>query len=399
VEVAIEGLLKLGSEESRVQLETYMLSLEIEKVSGMLPAADAGGRRYMKRGGGEITKRAFSWLMSKIMATRDGAAAAAPETTEALKQLGTELAKVPTAARKSVDAAAAKAVLSAVPVASTLGSLAPAAVGLAGASYLSNHPSLVVGVGDLAARISLSMGSMMGALGPQWPKFIAEMKSVGVIAGNAVATAAYTVADRPYLIAAIAYVLLAEYAKTTESKTVYKLIATSTKEIASKMQSAAATASSALAKGAADRLQSGVKEGQVFVSDVNSVVSAQINAFYGWLNTNPALKDLGDEIKKAIAERERIAIEQAYKTARDKRAEGRATAALAAAAQKEAAEALGAVAPFAPGSSGNEGAASPVATGGRRLTSRRRRRAAYLPRQTRRSSFGRRRGYSRRRRE
>jgi hypothetical protein len=42
--------------------------------------------------------------------------------------------------------------------------------------------------------------------------------------------------------------------------------------------------------------------------------------------------------------------------------------------------------------------AAAAATAGRRSTSRRRRRAAYLPRQTRRSSFGRRRGYSRRQR-
>lgn len=395
-EEAIAALLDLSDEKGRVQLEAYMLSLQIERVSGALPPAD-GGRRRSMRGGGPVANAAFKWLMGKINSAKNmvvgSAAAGAPDTTAAFGELVTALSAAPEEARKSVDTAAATAVRTTIPAARGLGSLAPAAVGLAGASYLSNHPSLVVGVGDLAARMSLSLGKNLGALGPQWPQFIAEMKSVGVIAGRAVATAAYTVADRPYLIAAIAYVLLAEYAKTTPSKSVYGLLVKSSTDLAANMKSIAKTAASG-AKTTAAAAASGVKS---IAEDVGNVLTEKtMRDFYVWLDQRhiPAYDDLvslRDDIQTAIADRTKAAAAAALVTAREGRLAARA-AKVAAAAEASA------VAPVAPGP-GNAAELGMAGQGGRRLTSRRRRRAAYLPRQTRRSSSGRRRGYSRRRRE
>lgn len=404
---AIAALLDLGGDKGRIQLELYMLSLEIEGVSGALgrlPPSGGGGRRHLKRGGGEIANRAYKWLMSTIGGAAGAAMAAsvaAPETTAALVELGTALAATPDAARAAADAAAAKAIRTAIPAARTLGSFATAGVGLAGASYLFNHPSLVVGIGDIATRIAVTIGGASGALGPNWATFIHEGTAIGRMVLNASGNAAITIASRPYLIAAISYVLLAEYAKT-KNKSVYQLISDSSKAVGSKMVTVAKSAAS---KGvsavgtAASAAASGVG---AFGADVGSVVSATLDDFNKWLEQGPnhaALVKLGQVTKEAIAERAKAAAEETFQTARAARAKARELK--KAVAERDAAISS-AVAPMAQGPPG-EGAAEQGAVGmqqgqGRRLTSRRRRRAAYLPKQTRRSSSGRRRGYSRRQR-
>ena len=410
-EEAIAALLDLSDEKGRVQLEAYMLSLEIERVSGALPPA-GGGRRSRMRGGGPVANAAFKWLMGKINSAKDmvvgSAAAGAPDTTAAFAELAQALGAAPEGARKSVDATAARAVRATIPAVSTLGSLAPAAVGLAGASYLSNHPSLVVGVGDLAARMSLSLGTNLGALGPQWPQFISEMKSIGGLVRGAVATAAITIADRPYLIAAISYVLLSEYAKTTPSGSAYGLLVKSSRDLVDNMKSLAGRAASGVKTMAASTASSATS----LAGDIGNVLSEQtMKGFYEWLDQHhiPAYDDLTSlrgDIQKAIAERTRAAAEAALMTAREGRVKAREAKAAAAA---EASAVASAVAPQAPGPPG-EGAAEQGAAGqgsvgmqqggqGRRLTSRRRRHRVSVPRRTRRSSSGRRRGGSRRRRE
>lgn len=408
-EEAIYALLDLGDDKGRVQLEAYMLSLEIERVSGALgrlPPSVEGGRRHLKHGGGEIANRAYKWLMSTIGAGAGAAmvaSVAAPETTAALVELGTALAATPDAARSAADAAAAKAIRTAIPAAQTLGSFATAGVGLAGASYLFNHPSLVVGVGDIATRIAVTIGGASGALGPNWATFIHEGTAIGKMVLNASGNAAITIASRPYLIAAISYVLLAEYAKT-KNKSVYQLISDSSKAVGSRMVNATKDIASRVASSAKAAASSTASDAIALGEDVKSVVSATLDDFNKWLEQGPnhaALVKLGQVTKTAIAERARVAAEETFKTARAERAARRA--AVAAAEQRDAAIAS-AVAPLAPG--GEEARAMEEARGppqgqggqGRRLTSRRRRRAS-APRRTRRSSFGRRQGGSRRRRE
>jgi len=418
-EEAIAALLDLSDEKGRVQLELYMLSLEIEGVSsalGRLPPAGGGGRRRIVRGGGVIADKAYKWLMSTIWAGTGAAMAAsvaAPDTTAALVELGTALVATPDAARSTADAAAAKAIRSAIPAARAIGSFATAGVGLAGASYLFNHPSLVVGVGDIATRIAIAFGGASGALGPSWSVFMAEGSAIGRMIVKASGNATITIASRPYLIAAISYVLLAEYARSN-GKTPSQLIIDSSKEVGSRMMtvakgaagkgvSAVRTAASAAAS-AASAAASGVG---AFGADVGSVLSATlIDDFNTWLEQRhilgyDALIELGQVTKKAIAERAAAATEETFKTARAARAEARE---LKKAVEARNAALDGAVAPQAPGPPG-EGAAEQGSagmqqeTGGRRLTSRRRRHRVSGPRRTRRSSSGRRRGGSRRRRE
>jgi hypothetical protein len=415
---AIAALLDLGGDKGRIQLELYMLSLEIEEVSGALgrlPPSGGGGRRRLKRGGGEIANKAYRWLMSTIGGGAGAvmaASVAVPDTAAALVELGTALLDTPDKARATADAATAKAIRSAIPAARAIGSFATAGVGLAGASYLFNHPSLVVGVGDIATRIAIAFGGASGALGPNWATFIKEGTAIGQMVLSASGNAAITIASRPYLIAAISYVLLAEYARH-KGKSVRDIISDSSKAVGSRMISVAKSAAS---KGmsAVDKAASAVKATAssaasgvgAFGADVGSVLSATlIDDFNTWLEQRripgyDALIELGQVTKQAIAERAKAAAEETFQTARAARAKARELK--KAVAERDAAIAS-AVAPMAQGPPG-EGAAEQGAVGmqqgqGRRLTSRRRRRAAYLPRQTRRSSSGRRRGYSRRRRE
>jgi hypothetical protein len=363
----------LSGEKSRAQLEAYCMALELEAAVGALPPADddmkEGGRRRRMRGGGPVANAAFKWLWGKISASATAVKgmAAATDTGAALGEVLTAAATVPARAAKKVDVAAAKGVRAVAPVVDTVVNAAPKVAGLIGLSYVYSHPSLAVGIADLAARLAARVTDAAGGFGPSWKTLYAEILASAGIAAGAAKDLGLLAADRPYVAATIAWILLDQYAKSKGTNAL-ALLTTTGNTIAAAAKNAAGSAAEAAA-GAG--------------SDFVNVVNVQWNEFHVWMESRPAITDslkaLSAEIQSKMKEK--------------------AKAAAAPAAAEEAK--VGAIAPLASGSSGNEGAPSPMpsgATGGRRLTSRRLRRSS-APRRTRRSSSGRRRGYSRRRRE
>ena len=363
----------LSGEKSRAELEAYCMALELEAAVGALPPADdmgEGGRRRRMHGGGPVANAAFKWLWGKIKdsATAVKGMAAATDTGAALGEVLTAAASIPSRAVKGIDAAAAKGVRTVAPAVDTVVNAAPKVAGLIGMSYVYSHPSLAVGIADLAARVTARVTDAAGGFGPSWMSLYKELAASAGIAAGAAKDLGLLAANRPYVAATIAWILLDQYAKSKGTNAL-ALLTTTGNTIAAAAKNAAGSAAAAAA-GAG--------------SDFVNVVDVQWNLFHAWMESR-------EDIVKALGEL-RTEIQSKMKE------KAKAAAALGPAAAAEEAK-VGAIAPLAPGPSGNEGAASPVATGGRRLTSRRRRRAAYLPRQTRRSSSGRRRGYSRRRRE
>ena len=355
----------LSSEKSRAQLEAYVLSLEIEEALGALPPADmdidGGRRRRRMRGGGPIANKAFAWLWGKISGTVKPMGDA--ETAKALGDVLTAASAQPAAAVAAVDRSAAAAIRSAIPVVQGVSAAAPAALVALGTNYLRAHPSLVVAVADYASKMAVKVGDNFGLLGPSWGTAISEFKDVANITVRAAKEGALIVADRPYVAAYIAYLLLAQYAK-------YK--GTSITELLKTTGNAVAGAALGSATGVASAASG-------LASDVASVSAAQYAEFEQWLNQRPdvdaSLKELGAKVKTEL--------------------KAKADAAKAKAKEEEQkAVDMGAVAPQASGPGDD---ANPIQAG-RRSTSRRYRRASG-PRRTRRSSSGRRQGYSRRRRE
>jgi len=359
---AARGLVGLSSEKSRAQLEVYLLSLELEEPQGALaPAMDMeGGRRRRRfRGGGEVAKKAFSWLWGTISGTLKpvGESLAASDTAAALGKVLEAAKSQPKAMVVAADKAAAAAVSSAIPVAQGLSAAAPIAAFAVGRSYLLSHPSLAVSIADYASRMAITVGDNLGVLGPSWGVFIAEFKSATGIALDAAKNAGTVVSQRPYVALYIAYLLLKQYA--THKKTTVKDLLTDTgKKVATAALSAGTAAVGAVG---------------AFGTDFVSVVVAQNDEFEAWLNT----RDDVDESIKALGRQVKSELKQKAEAAK----------ATAAAEEEKAEEEIGDESPRS-----GTGAAG----GRRRLTSRRLRRAAYLPRRTRRSSSGRRRGYSRR---
>ena len=346
------------------------MALELEAAVGALPPADDmenGGRRRRMRGGGPVANAAFKWLWGKISASAKVAAAqaAATDTSAALGEVLTAASTVPSRAVKGIDAAAAKGVRAVAPVVDTVVNAAPKVAGLIGLSYVYSHPSLAVGIADLAARLAARVTDAAGGFGPSWKTLYAEISASAGIAAGAATDLGLLAANRPYVAATIAWILLDQYAKSKGTNAM-AVLTTTGNTIAAAAKGAAGSAAAAAA-GAG--------------SDFANVVDVQWNEFHVWMEARPAI---AESLKALNAE---------IKTEMKKKAN---------AVKKEAAVAeeakVGAIAPIAPGSSGNEGAPSPMAQGGRRLTSRRLRRSSG-PRRTRRSSSGRRRGNSRRRRE
>lgn len=371
------SMMSLRSEKSRAELEAYCMALELEAAVGALPPADEmseGGRRRRMRGGGPVANAAFKWLWGKISASAAAVAgmAVTTDTGTALSEVLTAAQTIPVRAAKGVDAAAAKGVRAVAPVVDTVVNAAPKVAGLIGLSYVYSHPSLAVGIADVAARLAARVTDAAGGFGPSWKTLYAEiLASAGIAAGAAKDLGSLAV-NRPYVAATIAWILLDQYAKSKGTNAMAILTTTGNK-IASAAKDATVSAAAAAA-GAG--------------SDFVNVVNVQWNEFHVWMDSRP---ELVDSLKALSAE---------IKTEMTKKAK---------AVKKDAAVAeeakVGAIAPMVPGSSGNEGAASPMAqagpagSGGRRLTSRRRRHRVSGPRRTRRSSSGRRRGGSRRRRE
>lgn len=365
---AARGLVGLSSEKSRAQLEAYLLSLELEEATGALaPAMDMeGGRRRRRlRGGGEVANKAFSWLWGTISGTLKpvGESLAASDTAAALGKVLEAAKSQPKAMVVAADKAAAAAVSSAIPVVQGLSAAAPIAAFAVGRSYLLSHPSLAVSIADYASRMAITVGDNVGVLGPSWGVFIAEFKSATGIALNAAKNAGTVVSQRPYVALYIAYLLLKQYA--THKKTTVKDLLTDTgKKVANAALSAGTAAVGAVG---------------AFGTDFVSVVDAQYAEFEAWLNTRPdvdeSIKALGRQVKSELKQKA-----EAAKTS-------------AAAEEEKAEEEIGDESPRS-----GTGAAG----GRRRLTSRHLRthpRRASGPRRTRRSSSGRRRGYSRRMRE
>ena len=364
---AARGLVGLSSEKSRAQLEAYLLSLELEEATGALAPAsmdmEGGRRRRRFRGGGEVAKKAFSWLWGTISGTLKpvGESLAASDTAAALGKVLEAAKSQPKAMVVAADKAAAAAVSSAIPVVQGLSAAAPIAAFAVGRSYLLSHPSLAVSIADYASRMAITVGDNVGVLGPSWGVFIAEFKSATGIALDAAKNAGTVVSQRPYVALYIAYLLLKQYA--THKKTTVKDLLTDTgKKVAN-----AALGAGTAAVGAVG----------AFGTDFVSVVVAQNDEFEAWLNTRPdvdeSIKALGRQVKNELKQK------------------AEAAKATAAAEEEKAEEEIGDESPRA----------GTGATGGRRrrLTSRHLRthpRRASGPRRTRRSSSGRRRGYSRR---
>ena len=370
-EPAAMSMMSLRSEKSRAELEAYCMALELEAAVGALPPADEmpeGGRRRRMRGGGPVANAAFKWLWGKISAsaTAVSGAAAATDTGAALGEVLTAAQTIPVRAANGVDAAAAKGVRAVAPVVDTVVSAAPKVAGLIGMSYVYSHPSLAVGIADLAARLAARVTDAAGGFGPSWNALYKEILASATIAAGAAKDLGSLAANRPYVAATIAWILLDQYAKSKGTNAM-AILTTTGNTIATAAKSAAGSAAAAAA-GAG--------------SDFVNVVDVQWNDFHDWMEARPAiaesLKALNAEIKTEMKKKAKAVNKEA-------------------AADQEAK--VGAIAPIAPGSSGNEGAPSPMAGKGRRLTSRRRRHRVSAPRRTRRSSSGRRRGGSRRRRE
>ena len=376
-EPAAMSMMTLRSEKSRAELEAYCMALELEAAVGALPPADEmpeGGRRRRMRGGGPVANAAFNWLWGKVKASAAAAAgmAATTETGTALSEVLTAAQTIPVRAAKGVDAAAAKGVRAVAPVVDTVVSAAPTVAGLIGMSYVYSHPSLAVGIADLAARLAARITDAAGGFGPSWPTLYKEILDSAGIAAGAAKDLGSLAANRPYVAATIAWILLDQYAKYKKTNAMAILTKTGNTIAASATGAAESVAAAAAGAG----------------SDLVNVVNVQWKEFHVWMESRPEINDslraLNAEIKTKMTEKAEAVKKQAA-------VDGEAK--------------VGAIAPMVPGSSGNEGAASPMAqagpagSGGRRLTSRRRRHRASAPRRTRRSSSGRRRGGSRRRRE
>lgn len=376
-EPAAMSMMSLRSEKSRAELEAYCMALELEAAVGALPPADEmpeGGRRRRMRGGGPVANAAFKWLWGKISASAAAVAgmAATTDTGTALSEVLTAAQTIPVRAAKGVDAAAAKGVRAVAPVVDTVVNAAPKVAGLIGLSYVYSHPSLAVGIADLAARLAARVTDAAGGFGPSWNTLYAEiLASAGIAAGAAKDLGSLAV-NRPYVAATIAWILLDQYAKSKGTNAM-AILTTTGNTIATAAKGAAGSAAAAAA-GAG--------------SDFVNVVNVQWNEFHVWMESRP---ELVDSLKALSAE---------IKTEMTKKAKS---------VKKDAAVAeeakVGAIAPIAPGPAGADEMESAVgppqgqAGRGRRLTSRRRRHRVSVPRRTRRSSSGRRRGGSRRRRE
>jgi hypothetical protein len=348
-------------------LEAYLLSLELEEATGALAPAmemEGGRRRRRFRGGGEVAKKAFSWLWGTISGTLKpvGESLAASDTAAALGKVLEAAKSQPKAMVVAADKAAAAAVSSAVPVVQGLSAAAPIAAFAVGRSYLLSHPSLAVSIADYASRLAITVGDNVGVLGPSWGVFIAEFKSATGIALDAVKNAGTVVSQRPYVALYISYLLLKQYA-TYKKTTVKDLLTDTGKKVAN-----AALGAGTAAVGAAS----------AFGSDFVSVVDAQYAEFEAWLNTRPDV----DESIKALGRQVKSELKQKAEAAK----------ATAAAEEEKAEEEIGDDTP-------RSGTGAAPSGGRRRLTSRHLRthpRRASGPRRTRRSSSGRRRGYSRR---
>jgi hypothetical protein len=385
----------------RDEIEAQCMALEIERLTGV----SGGGRRGSKRGGGPVANAAFKWLWGKISGAAVAvggpvaSAAAASDTAAALKEVLEAAKTVPSESVKGVDAAIATSIRTAVPVVKGLAAAAPAATAFVGMSYAYSHPSIAIGIADCATRFAAIIVDNVGGLGPSWETAIKELISSATIIKGAAINAATIVADRPYLATAIAWILLDQYARS-KGKTASTLL----KETGSELEKKAL----GLASGAAASAKG-------FGTDFADTAVSQWNDFIRWLETRPELG--AEDAKKQLGE-----LKAKFGNAIKERAEANAAVA------KEEEQKASAKAPQRPartesvddevmspqkpaedpgagmewglkGDGSGEWVKRPK-RGGRRLTSRRRRhRAAYLPRQTRRSSSGRRRGYSRRQRE
>lgn len=354
-------------------VEAYLIAIEIE---AFLTAQPTGGGRKQRGGNraGDIFRAGLK-VFGQAMGFVGGAAAVtAPQTTAALKELSDKLGGVPGAALKAADTAVAGTVKAASATIPTVAALGSAAAMLAGGSFIVNHPSVGVGIADLAARISLDVGDNLGLLGPSWTTLAVEMGAITQSAVDAGGKLVVTAASRPLLAGTIAFGLLTLYAQS-KGVTASSLLAKMSVESARTAAAAAAAATKEAASAIGDTAA-------LAMSDFNTWLDQRLIPAYDDLR---ALKEkIGAEMK----ERAEKAAEDAFAARKDNRMQTRAAEAAktAAAAAKEAA-------PGVDSPKADSGSA-----GGRRLTSRRHHRRASAPRRTRRSSSGRRRGNSRRQR-
>jgi hypothetical protein len=350
-------------EMERDKIEAQCMADELERLAGVSGA----GRRGSKHGGGEVAKKAFNWLWGKI-SEKAVAAGAASDTAAALTEVLNAAKMVPSESVKGVDAAIAASIRKTVPVIKGLAAAAPPAAAFVGMSYMYSHPSISVGIADYATRLAALTVDKVGGFGPSWANMLGEIDVSLKIAKGAAINAATVAANRPYLAATIAWVLLDQYAKS-KGKTASGLL----KETGNAIASKALGLASGAAASAAD-----------FGKDFADVAVYQWNDFIIWLEKRPELG--AEDAKKQLGE-----LKTKFGDAIRERAEA------AAAIAKEEEKKASAKAPPSPGPKGEDAAEEGMAQygKGRRLTSRRRR--LSLPRRTRRSSSGRSRGSTRRR--